>query len=46
MRTLTYRMGRISIVGSSEEVTMGKEIGRGEGVGKFDLLGDRVCYGN
>ena len=39
---LTERMGGISIVGGGEDVTTGEEMGRGDGVGKLELLGDGV----
>ena len=39
------RTGGISKVGGGEEVTTEEEIDRGDGVGKEELLGGRVCSG-
>ena len=43
MGMLTERTGRISIVDGGEVVTTGEKIDRGDGVGKEELLGGRVC---
>ena len=45
MGTSTDRTGEISIVIRGEEVTTDKKIGKGDGVGKSEVLGDRVCSG-
>ena len=38
-------MGGISIVGGGEVVTMEEDMGKGDGVGKSDLLSEGVCLG-
>ena len=45
MGTLMDRMRGISMVEGGEEVIIGGEIGKGNRVGKFDLLGNEVCSG-
>ena len=37
------RIGGISMVDRGEEVTTKEEMGRGDGMGKSDLFGERVC---
>ena len=38
-----HRTGGISTVDGDEEVTIDNEMGRGDGVGKSESLGDGVC---
>ena len=42
----TERTGGISIVDGGEDVTIGEEIDRGDGVGKAGPLGSGVCSGS
>ena len=42
---LMERTGGISIVGGGEDITI-EEMGKGDRVGKSELLGDRVCMEN